>query len=189
MDVPVDAISGHRPLGDGSPWRRAALIAGAVAAVELIALLVVALAFIAKPFAHSNAGTATHASSSAAATSASATHAGTTQAPKLAREKAAVRIPRGRTGVLVLNGNGEYGAASEKAIVVRGLDYPVVRIGDARHRDYPQTIVMYRQGFSGEGYRLARDLGLARSRVVPLDGLRPGDLSGAKLALVVGHKA
>ena len=72
---------------------------------------------------------------------------------------------------------------------MRGLAYPVVRVGDARHRDYPRTIVMYRQGFAGEGYRLAHDLGLARARVSPLDGLRPSELSGAKVVLVVGNVA
>jgi len=188
VDLSVETIP--RLPEEASHWRRVALIAGGVAAIELIVLLVVALAFVAKPFAHSGTSDRTH-TTGAAATSSAATQAraATTHTPATARKKVVARIPRGRTGVVVLNGNGQYGAASEKAIVVRGLDYPVVHIGDARHRDYPRTIVMYRQGFAGEGYRLARDLGLPRVRVVPLDGLRPSELSGAKLALVIGHIA
>jgi hypothetical protein len=35
--------------------------------------------------------------------------------------------------------------------------------------------------------RLARDLGLPVRRAVPLDGMRPKDLQGAELALVLGR--
>jgi len=43
---------------------------------------------------------------------------------------------------------------------------------------------MYRGGHRGEALRLARDL---RIRLVsPLDGLRPRELKGARLAVVVG---
>ena len=186
MDLPVDAIP-HVP-ENTLRWRRTALIAGGVATVELIALLVVALAFIAKPFAHT--GTSAKASTVSASTASSTgakSHPTTTKSPTAVKHKVVARVPRDRTGVLVLNGNGQYGAASEKAIVVRSLNYPVLRVGDARHRDYPRTIVMYRQGFEGEGVRLAHDLGLGRGRVVPLDGLRQSELAGAKLALIIGH--
>jgi hypothetical protein len=43
---------------------------------------------------------------------------------------------------------------------------------------------MYRAGYRAEGARLARDLRV--SIVGPLDGLRPADLLGAQLVVVVG---
>ena len=43
---------------------------------------------------------------------------------------------------------------------------------------------MYRAGLNREGSRLAHELGIGIAS--PLDGLRPRDLHGAKLAVVVG---
>jgi LytR cell envelope-related transcriptional attenuator len=173
-------------------WRRTAFIASIVAAVELVALIVVALAFIAKPFAGSpdkpaQAAASTPASGTTSADSkpAAATSA---QAPTPAHEApAAARLPRTKTRVLVLNGNGFAGAASQMAAVVRARLYPVSGVGDAARRDFPRTIVMYRSGFRGEGERLAKDLGLARNRAIALDGMRPSDLHGAHLVVVVGN--
>ena len=43
---------------------------------------------------------------------------------------------------------------------------------------------MYRKGYAPEAQRLAKDL---RLRIVgPLDGLRPAELMGAHVAVVVG---
>jgi hypothetical protein len=44
---------------------------------------------------------------------------------------------------------------------------------------------MYRPGLNREAGRLAHDLGVFR--VSSLDGLRPRDLHGAKLAIVLGN--
>ena len=43
---------------------------------------------------------------------------------------------------------------------------------------------MYRKGYQAEGARLAKDLHV--KIVGPLDGLRPADMLGAHVALVVG---
>lgn len=147
-----------------------------IAALELVALVVVALAFIAKPLA---------ADSAAKARSAKGEQAAAETAP-VAEEPPTAALPRSKTGVLVLNGNGVSGAAAAAARKVRSLDYPVTGVGDAARRDVPRTIVMYREGFAGEALRLARDLGLGAKRAVPLDGLRAVDLQGATLALVIG---
>jgi hypothetical protein len=45
---------------------------------------------------------------------------------------------------------------------------------------------MYRTGYRGEALRLARDLKL--KVVGPLDGVRPKELMGAHLALVLGDR-
>ena len=47
-----------------------------------------------------------------------------------------------------------------------------------------RTIVMYRPGYAAEGARLAHDLHIRIAR--PLDGMRPAQLLGAHLVLVMG---
>jgi hypothetical protein len=173
-------------------WRKAAIVVGCIAAVELIALVVVALAFIAKPFADdSPAKAAAKPSSQASATTAATAENGGTATVKVdgkAGAKVTV-LPRAKTGVLVLNGNGYVGAAAEKASVVQSLRYRVTNVGDAPQRDFPQTIVMYRPGFQAEALRLTKDMGMPRRRAVPLDGMRTGELHGARLVLIVGNQA
>jgi hypothetical protein len=149
-------------------WRRTAIITAAIAGVELVILLVIVLAFIAKPFT-GDAGQKANAAEPAKS------------------EAAAPAPPRTETPVIVLNGNGVAGAAGAAAGQVRKLDYPVVQVGDASRRDFSRTIVMYREGARAAGVRLARDLGLPARRAVPLDGMRPKDLKGAALALVIGR--
>lgn len=148
-------------------WRRAWLVTAAIAALELVALIVVALAFIAKPFADD-------------ASSKSAAKADQTAA-------AGAVLPRAETPVLVLNGNGVEGSAGATANRVRRLDYPVVDVGDASRRTFTRTLVMYSDGARAAGARLATDLGLPARRAVPLDGMRAADLDGAQIVVVVGR--
>ena len=96
----------------------------------------------------------------------------------------AARLPRARTGVLVLNGNGRAGAASAEASRLHGLGYVIRGKGNADRQDYATTVVMYRKGFAGEAQRLARDLNV--KIVGPLDGLAPSALHGGQLVVVLG---
>ena len=85
---------------------------------------------------------------------------------------------------MVLNGNGQAGAASTAARQLRARGYLIGDVGDASRMDYSRTLVMYRRGYAAEGLRLAHDLHL---RIVsPLDGMRPAQLMGAHLVLIVG---
>ena len=86
--------------------------------------------------------------------------------------------------MLVLNGNGRTGAAAAEADRARAHGYKIGGIGDAKRTDYSRSIVMYRSGFRPEAARLARDLDIGV--VGPLDGMKPRDLLGAHLAVVVG---
>jgi hypothetical protein len=189
VDLPAPSLPRFSEPTSG--WRRAALITGVIAAVELVALVVVALAFVAKPFADSPAEPANAATPQVETAKGSGKPAAETEAapaPKPASQAPAVaELPRSKTHVLVLNGNGLAGAAGQLAAVVRAMRYPVAGIADAARRDFPRTIVMYRSGFRGEAERLAKDLGLARNRSMPLDGMRPAELGGAQLALIVGN--
>jgi hypothetical protein len=150
------------------PWRTIAVVAGALAMLELLGLVVVGIALVAKPMAH-------RAISDAA------------KAPAVTKPKPEPMLPllaRRLVSVTILNGNGVSGAAASEASRVRARGYIVGRVGNAPRGSYGHSVVMYRAGRIREGRRLARDLGI--SIVSPLDGLRKGDLHGAKLAVVVG---
>ena len=62
--------------------------------------------------------------------------------------------------------------------------YTIGTVGNAPRSDFTRTLVMYRRGYQPEAMRLARDLNL--KIVGPLDGLRPADMLGAHVALIVG---
>lgn len=160
------------------PWRTATLVASLVAAAELILLLVAAVLLLAKPLSH-----AVRRQAEAAAFS---TAAKKTVKPirHVAPFAAKARLPRSRTSVWVLNGNGRNGAAGAEAARLRSRGYPIRGTGNASRTDYATTVVMYRPGFRGEGLRLAHDMRL--KAVGPLDGLRSAALHGAKLVVLVG---
>jgi hypothetical protein len=162
------------------PWRTAAIVAVAVAAVELLVLVVVGGALIAKPSSGSAArpAKAKVAASSTAKTKAPATHVvHRTAVP-------AAHLSRTRVTVLVLNGNGRQGAAASTAARVSRRGYKIGGVANAPSSDFTRSLVMYRRGFEGEGRRLARDLGIGI--VGPLDGLRTSQLHGANAVVVVG---
>ena len=157
-----------------TPWRTATLVACAVAAVELVALVGVGVALLAEPVSR-------HVTKAAERK---------VLAPIVVKPKAppavgAPKLTRGETSVIVLNGNGRAGAAATAAERVRGIGYAIGSVGNAPRSDFTRTLVMYRPGHEAEGKRLARDL---RLKIVgPLDGIRPRDLLGAHVALVVGE--
>ena len=159
------------------PWRTAALVAAAVAAVELLVLVVVGGALIAKP---STGPSARHV---AKATTAKASHkTAVVKAPRT--PSPAAHLARRKVTVLVLNGNGRQGAAASTASRVSRRGYRIGGVANAPRSDFTRSLVMYRKGFEGEGRRLARDLGI---RIVgPLDGLRTSQLHGAHAVVVVG---
>jgi LytR cell envelope-related transcriptional attenuator len=168
-----------------SPWRNAAFIAATVATVELLILLIVGIWLFGKFFSD-EVSKATDPTT--VATVAVQRRLESTGQSAGATEQASPGVksvlPRSETSVLVLNGNGIGGAASEAAEGVRRHNYLIAGTGNAARTDYPRSIVMFRPGHRSEAERLARDLGL--KRVSPLDGLRVRDLQGAHVALVVG---
>lgn len=171
MDAPLAA-----PDALIRPWRRATIVASLIAAIELVVLLVAGFALVAKPLSHAMQKQAQ------ARAFAPAKHAAKhVPAPVV---HAAPKLTRFQTDVLVLNGNGRAGAASDTASRLRDRGYTIAGTGNARRTDYASTVVMFRRGYRGEALRLARDL---RLRVVgPLDGLRPKQLLGAQVAVVLG---
>ena len=161
------------------PWRTATVLIAAVAAVELVLLVVVGGALLAKPesAARSAAPKATAKAAGSAGAAKTATRASATNAPS-------AELPRRKVRVVVLNGNGRQGAAAAAAARVTGRGYRIGVVGNAPRHDYPRSLVMYRRGFEGEARRLARDLGI--QLVGPLDGMRPAQLHGAHAVFILG---
>ena len=162
------------------------MAAAALAAFELLLLVMIFLAFLGKPLLGGGdrplapMAKAEPAASSAPATSKKAQ----TKAKSKAKPATEPRLVREETSVIVLNGNGAAGAASEKADLVRTRGYMIAGTANAPRTDFARSVVMYRPGYRPEAQRFARDFGIAR--VAPLDGLRPADLQGAHVALIVG---
>ena len=181
MDHP--ASLGPNTLAAIRPWRSAALVAAAIAAVELLLLVIAGIAIFAKPFTD-------HVEKTAAATVAKATspaprpRASTPSKPAVDPVPVA-KLPRSETSVLVLNGNGRNGAAGEAASVLQALRYLIAGTADAPRTDFARSIIMYRPGFEGEARRLAKDVRV--KRVAPLDGMKVSDLQGAHVVLILGE--
>jgi hypothetical protein len=160
------------------PWRRTAIVASALAAAELVALLALGGLVLGRSLAHQ-----TPAQANAAA--AAGTRPGPQTRSQLPVAPHVARLPRSRTHVLVLNGNGRQGAAGDEAQTLRTLGYKIGGTRNAARMDYPTTIVLYRPGYHPEARRLAHDSGIRAVR--PLDGLRPAQLRGSQLAVIVGN--
>jgi hypothetical protein len=170
LPPPVDAIV--------RPWRTAALVAAAIATVELLLLVVVGGALLAKPDAPGR-GPAKPKRAAASETPSTGK-----PAKRKAQATAAPDLARTKVEVLVLNGNGVQGAAAAAAAKVQRRGYRIGEVTNAPRMDYVRSVVMYRAGFAAEARRLARDIGVGI--VGPLDGIRPGRLHGAHAVVVVG---
>ena len=164
------------------PWRTATLVATGVAALELLALVGLGMVVLGRsvaPHVHAAAAHAAHPPKH---------HAAPQPAKRAHRPQAhLVRLlSRSKTAVLILNGNGINGAAAQAAAVVRSRGYAVTDTRNAPRIGYPTWRLMAAPGYAGEATRFARDMGLGRSRVGPLDGMIPRQLHGAKLVLILG---
>ena len=159
------------------PWRTAALVAAAIAGVELLILLAIG--------GGSLVGAVSDRVEQAATKRALATPAPERQARAASKPTVvAASRPRTKVRVLVLNGNGRQGAAAAAASRVRQRGYRIGGVANAPRSDFSRSIVMYRPGFIGEGRRLGRDLGV--TQVTPLDGIRVRQLGGAHVVYILG---
>jgi hypothetical protein len=156
-----------------SPWRTATLIASAVAAVELVILVALGVVLLAKPVSE-------HVQQAAE----KKVFAPVKAKPRVATPVGKPKLTRAATSVIILNGNGRAGAAAQGAASVQRFGYTIGSVGNAPRSDFTRTLVMFRRGYRPEAFRLAADL---KVKIVgPLDGLRPRDMMGAHVALVVG---
>ncbi|HEX5467926.1 MAG TPA: LytR C-terminal domain-containing protein [Gaiellaceae bacterium] len=165
------------------PWRTAALVATAVAAVELFILLLVGFVYGAKTFSDKTT-TATVAAIKREVPAATSEVGKDAKPAQPAKHEPSGPLPRGKTSVVVLNGNGIPGAAAVSADRAHELHYIVTATGNAPRTDFSRSLVMFRPGFKPAATRLAKDMGV--KRVTPLDGIQKSDLQGAQLALIIG---
>ena len=158
-----------------SPWRTATLVASAIATIELVVLLVVGVSLLAEPVAKRVTQTA----------EAKELAVMPKRRPASGTAVGAPTLARSQVSVLVLNGSGRTGAAAATAELTQSRGYTIGGVGNAPRTDYTRSVVMYRKGYAPEAQRLAKDL---RLRIVgPLDGLKPAELMGAHVAVVVGR--
>ena len=160
------------------PWRTRAVVAAAVALIELVVILGIAVIVVGRPVSDRVS----------AAAEAKVLAPAKPKAKPVKKAKPAPALPkleRAETSVIVLNGNGRSGAAAETADLVRARGYLIGSVGNAPRTDFTHSVVMYRPGYKPEAKRLAKDTGIRA--VTPLDGLTQRDLLGAHLALVVGE--
>jgi hypothetical protein len=167
------------------PWRAAALVAAAVATIELFVLILIGVAVGARFLVTETNEAAAVPLAVEDQPAAPATTATAAAKPTAAKESAPAALTRRETSVIVLNGNGIAGAAAAVADRVRRFDYLIAGTADAPRTDFRRSLVMFRPGFEAEARRLAADLKL--KRVIPLDGLRVRDLQGAHVALIIGR--
>jgi LytR cell envelope-related transcriptional attenuator len=174
------------PLPPAQPWRAAAIVAAAVATVELFILVLIGIAFATRFFAGEVDQAATSALPQAPAVEQPAPVQPAPVAETKKKEEPAAKavLARGETSVIVLNGNGISGAAATTADRVRTRGYLIAGSANAPRSDFQQSVIMFRPGFEREARRLSADVGIRR--VGPLDGLSKRDLQGAHLALIIG---
>lgn len=161
-----------QPVPTEFPWRATTVVAIGIALVELVALIAIGLVRLA-PHHH-------------ATTAAAARPAVRHVAPKAVPHVRSVPLrPRSHVHVLVLNGNGVGGAAGTEAARLQARGYRIAGATNAERHDYAQSMVMFVPGWAKEARRLARDTGI---RIVsPVDGLRPRQLRGSGVVLLLGR--
>jgi hypothetical protein len=172
------------PLPPAQPWRAAAIVAAAVATVELVILVLIGIAFATRFFAGEVDQAASLPNTPAVEQPTAAQPTPVTEKKKKEQPAAKPLLARGETSVIVLNGNGVAGAAAATADRVRTRGYLIAGSTNAPRSDFQQSLIMFRPGFEREARRLAADAGIRR--VAPLDGISKGDLQGAHLALIIG---
>jgi len=162
------------PLSQPFPWRAATLVAGTLAALEFVVLIVVGAFLLARPVHHQ----------AARAAAAPVVHARAVTHVRRLHVTPNALLPRTHVSVLVLNGNGVAGAAAREAATLQGLGYRIGGKRNAQRHDYARSIVMYVPSYAREAKRLARDTGIGL--VAPVDGLTPHMLKGVKLVVLLG---
>jgi hypothetical protein len=151
------------------PWRTAAIVATGVAALELLALIAAGTVLLGRSVVSHSARAAAKPAARRPATTKPSRH------PSL---------PRAKTRIVVLNGNGQAGAAAAEASTLSARGYKISAVGNAQRATQGPTLIMYRPGFAPEGQRLARDTGIGV--VTALDGMQPSSLRRAQLVVVLG---
>lgn len=155
------------------PWRTSTVVVGAIAAVELFALIAIGAVHLAPQRAHAKPTAV-----------AKPVVRPVVKVPRVAPPPTHPLRARNRVSVLVLNGNGVQGAAASTAARLRDAGYRIGAAQNAQRHDYAQSMVMYRPGWVKEARRLARETGVRL--VAPVDGIAPARVKGSQIVLILG---
>ena len=153
------------------------MVVGAVAAVELVALVAIGAVHLAPP---RHASPRTHARHLTAATRPATPVRRVARAPAPSHPLRA----RGRVSVLVLNGNGVQGAAATTAARLQHAGYRIGGARNAQRHDYARSMVMYVPGWLKEARRIGHETGIRL--IAPVDGTAPARLKGSQIVLILG---
>jgi hypothetical protein len=164
------------------PWRAAAIVVGAIAAIELVVLIGIGGLHFAPRAQAAKTAAAKHASAKVA--TAKPKQAAKARRPAVAPLPTHPLRPRMKVRVLVLNGNGVQGAASSRAANLQGLGYRIGGAENAQRHNYARSMVLYVPGWVKEARRFAHDTGVRL--VAPVDGLKRAKLRGSKIVLILG---
>ena len=152
------------------------MVVGAIAAVELVALVAIGALDLVPP---RHASPSTHARHLTAATRPA------TPVRRVALAPSHPLRARGSVSVLVLNGNGVRGAAATTAARLQHAGYRIGGAQNAQRHDYAQSMVMYVPGWVKEARRIAHETGVRL--VAPVDGLAPARLKGSQIVVILGN--
>jgi LytR cell envelope-related transcriptional attenuator len=153
------------------PWRTTTLVVGAVAALELVALIAIGAVHLAPQ---------AKAAAIAKAKPKPLVHV-VVPVPHVASRPLRAR---NHVRVLVLNANGVQGAAGSTATRLEVYGYRIAGAQNAQRHDYAQSMVMFVPGWVKEARRLAKETGI--KLVAPVDGLRAPALKGSTLVVILG---
>src|SRR4029453_17741576 len=142
------------------PWRAAAMIATAVAVIELFLLLLIGFVVGAKAFGDkTEAATVAAIKRQVPQAATASSQDGKPAAQGKSKEHAL--LPRGRTSVVVLNGNGIPGAAATTADTAHNLHYVITATANAPST-FSRSVVMFRPGYKPAAQRLPPETGHKR---------------------------
>ena len=159
-------------------WRLVAVVAAAVATLELVLILGLGAKVVPTLIHHAAATPTPHA-------------AATTTTPVVHRAVKPLRVPalrsipirpRRKLSVLVLNGNGVAGAAGTLALRLKDRGYRRTLSTNAPSHDYARSVVLFAPGYLKEAKRLGRD---ARIHTVATGD---GRLRGYRLLVILGGR-
>ncbi len=170
-------------LPNAFPWRTATLVAGAIAAAELVALIAAGSALLVHPQKKAAAATTTAAAAATVVAKAPVVHRVVVPVHTVKVTPHPLRA-RSAVEVLVLNGNGVTGVAHVEAAHLQSLGYRIGGAENAPPHHYGQSMVMYVPGYVKEARRLAHDTGI--KLVAPVDGLTPASLKSSRLVVLLG---
>ena len=123
-DAAVEQTLSH-PIDFDAPWRKATVLIGALAAVELVMLVLLAGALLAKPTVEGATGKKAVAAKKSQTPAKKTAVVNSTPAPAEPAQQ-----PRRKVSVLVLNGNGVQGAAAAYASRVDRKGYKIGGVGE-----------------------------------------------------------